>query len=518
MPFSRGKLNRVPGSTRSGKSLTLRSSLDEKWKNAKYSVSGENEQNLATKLVTGFVAGVSELFPNDWDAKKGRRVTDAENVLWRRGDIQRKHAENPENYSTKPSAIISRNGFKIPNDMSNNNNRNPSYGGSQSSRGRRRGRYPNRSNAHDRKGNPIFTQPQNNPVVTTSTMVTSTRPTRAPGSDLVRSKKKGRPVKNLGGMKHPKSVASRSAFGALSNSGFKSMFAPNATGSKASGMSFRFVKPTVAGGVRMICKVFLNSVIIKTTTGATNWIAGTGDCAGQYYFNPISKFYVGATNGLQGIAQYFDKYRVNEARFIYNSEYMGGNTTNYQITWCACDSIDHWERMGLAGAQATPSKQQILTMSNSETFSAWTTLNVLKVPCSRRILFGASPDGISSGYSYASDSIAAARESYAFTAGLAITGPTPGSDLTLGDISLEVDIELYDMTAALTTGVNLSAKSKREKKTLTDRIAKLEAALDVDDSKSRSDRETFIDSDYIRPISNKSSSNKSTLSKRGSED
>lgn len=256
-------------------------------------------------------------------------------------------------------------------------------------------------------------------------------------------------------------------------SGVDTMYFSYGTGSSLSGMQMKPLKPSTVGGMRFAFKSWLNNLVM-TSTGTTLWkVDGTNDCAGQWYYNPINTLYA-AASPVANIGKYFDQYRVHKLTLVYSTNYTSGNTVNYQITWCLCNSIDHWEKMGVATAVTTPTKAQIMAMPTADTFNSSVPERTQALMHPTGWLYTASPQGLTGGVNYAAAG-AEERTAYACTAGVRIDGATPGANINIADMSLIVDIEFKDMTAATTTGVTMNLE--RKKNTLNSRMERLEAKL-----------------------------------------
>jgi hypothetical protein len=181
------------------------------------------------------------------------------------------------------------------------------------------------------------------------------------------------------------------------------------------------------------------------------------------------------------IAQYFDSYFQHGCLLEFCTN-LNATGTPYAVSWCFCGDYDHWERIGLTNSATTPSKAQILMMSNSQTFPGWTASQFIGIP-SNNIRFSTAvpwvPSNAGVGVDFTAQSIATLRQTVCATAGMRVDGVAPAEDTTIGDIFLHLDLEFEDMNSVQTAAPNLrSMGGNRDFSMLSRKIEKLESLLD----------------------------------------
>lgn len=233
--------------------------------------------------------------------------------------------------------------------------------------------------------------------------------------------------------------------------------------------------PKMPGSLRIQSKFRLGSIIIKATTGATEFkIDGVNDTGGQIYFNPTNNVYTPAATAVNYIAKLFDRWFINTLALIFNTAISTAD--RYQITWCACESTDHWDRLNVTNNNTTPSKALITAMSNSATFPAWepsARIFLMKDQKSPH-LYTTTAEGAGGYADWAK--AATMRQCYGGTAAIRVDGPTPASDLTVGDLFMALDASFYDMSGFLAAAVGedrLQKRSSTEDLKLDERISRL---------------------------------------------
>jgi len=485
------------------------------YRTANESISGKNKPNFATKIVTGVVAGLTkglDVINRENSSMGYRDYIRARNtggsMVW---DGIPSHPPVDSIVSTtakrKPSAITSGDGFKISNKTNDMSKRNPPKNNPNGRGKPGPARNPYKPQYNDdgarvaiNQGKPgSFNGQIHRMTRTTAKGKQTTYVYRWNGSAWQYQSKYNKGSKGYHQAKADSRNSMPNARGDQSLMGVDTMYFAYGTGSSLSGMQMKPLKPSTVGGMRFAFKSWLNNLVM-TSTGTTLWkIDGTNDCAGQWYYNPINTLYA-AASPVANIGKYFDQYRVHRLSLIYSTNYTSGNTVNYQITWCLCNSIDHWEKMGVATAVTTPTKAQIMAMPTADTFNSSVPERVQKLMHPTGWLQCASPQGLTGGVNYAAAG-AEERQSYACTGGIRIDGVTPGSNINIADMSLVVDIEFKDMTAATTTGVTMNLE--RKKNTLSSRLEKLEAKLaekilTVDKEEVKSQADSDIDYRHVR--------------------
>jgi len=229
----------------------------------------------------------------------------------------------------------------------------------------------------------------------------------------------------------------------------------NAMSTMPRGAQFSFGNGRKPGSLRLKTKVNLGQLTIKATSGLTSWIPSPTvnlDISGMWYCVINNYNFLG--DGITArLAQYFDKYYVNNISLEYNAAI--GSSSNYGIAWCFCDSPDHWDRLGYASNVAHPTKSDILMMSNSRIFPAWTPSEFISCSSSRKEMYTSSP--LTPTQIWANTvNVGDFRQCVPFTAGICVNGVPPASDTYLGDIFLHLDVELVDMTGLLVLSPSLS--------------------------------------------------------------
>jgi hypothetical protein len=186
---------------------------------------------------------------------------------------------------------------------------------------------------------------------------------------------------------------------------------------------------------------------------------------GQWYY-AIPSFVYMNSGIVPRMAQYFDCWYQNGAMLSYKTQINASGDPNY-VSWCFCDSPDHWERLGVASAVTTPTKTQILSMANSATFPAWTDARII-LPPSNKKYYTSVPFGTGLPYAFATHDVADVRQTVAGTAGMRCDGSLPLSGIrNLGDIFLHLDITLCDMTGLFTTAPQVTPPTNK----LANRVA-----------------------------------------------
>jgi hypothetical protein len=219
------------------------------------------------------------------------------------------------------------------------------------------------------------------------------------------------------------------------------MGAPAAATSAPYGNQVLFLPTGKPGCVRVVLKFYLGQVSMSAT-GNTNFIVNSTNNGGQWYFSVANAAYVGA-NPIQAIARYFDSWFMNGLTIEWATN-LNATGNPYNITWCLCAGVDHFERLGL-GATSTPTKEQITFMSNSRTFGAWVPTMYIDLPRLNTKLATSDPNGYNNVMNF-TQSIAAERQSIAAVMGIRADGITPASTLVLGDLFAHADITLCDMS------------------------------------------------------------------------
>jgi hypothetical protein len=283
-------------------------------------------------------------------------------------------------------------------------------------------------------------------------------------------------------------------------------------------------------GLGIHSRIFLGTLKMLTT-GATSFICSptyATDTKGQWYFIITNFVYMG-DNSVCNLAQYFDQWKIKFAKLVFSSA-VNPNSTIYKVTWCACDSVDHWEKLGITNATTTPTKAQILGMGNSWEFPAWKPESTINLPISSmngKKLATAAWSGISSATSFSSSG-GTDRTSIGGTAGIRVDGTSPAADLDIGDIFLEFDIELIGMSPKMSTGVSIMTREEKMYKEFENQMTKkFELMLKEDRKEEREekkeerkkmisdtefDRLSDVDLDDHKIIVKRSSSNKSIRS------
>jgi len=257
-------------------------------------------------------------------------------------------------------------------------------------------------------------------------------------------------------------VPGRTGFGRGTISSFPKERVVSAIGTSMSimpkGNQVLFASGRKPGSLRMRCKIYLGTITYNTS-GNTSFAIGASDTAGQWYYVPSNFQYFGS-GVVPRMAQYFDNYYQHQTTLQFCSAI---NTTGhaYQVTWCFCDSYDHWERIGVSNADSQLSKAQILSMSNSRSFPAWEPDMRISIPANPTRFSTASPAGTGALINFGTMPAAALRQSVSATAGIKVTGTFPTEDTIIGDIYVHVDIELMDMGGLLNTGPTLLATVPR---------------------------------------------------------
>lgn len=260
--------------------------------------------------------------------------------------------------------------------------------------------------------------------------------------------------------------------------------APTAASTLNQGNRVKFSTGT-KGGCRIMTRLFIGKLVF-TTTGTTVLIPSATlaeDTSGQWYGNVASNVYMG-DSAVPKISQYFDNYLVHSAEMVYSSSTLP--SANYKITWCACNSSDHWERIGVANGTAQPKKAEILAMPNSWDFNAWLPEKRIRFPPNRRLLYTATPEGAGLPFDYNANS-AAERQSYWGTMGVRVDGTSPGANIDVGDLFLEIDFELIGMTGAYAASVGLITIRDLERRREEAMFSRFEEYSKKKDSKSRAE-------------------------------
>jgi hypothetical protein len=233
--------------------------------------------------------------------------------------------------------------------------------------------------------------------------------------------------------------------------------------------------PKMPGSLRVQCKVRLGSIVMKATTGATELkIDGVNDTGGQIYLNPTNTVYMPAATAIAYISKLFDRWYINTCALIFNTALSTAD--RYQITWCMCESTDHWDRLAVATNATTPSKALITAMSNSATFPAWepsARIFLMKDQKSPH-LYTSTAEGAGGYVDWAK--AATMRQCYGGTAGIRVDGATPAADTTIGDLYMALDASFYDMSGYLSAAVGEDRHIRRacaEDQKLDERIQRL---------------------------------------------
>jgi len=254
-----------------------------------------------------------------------------------------------------------------------------------------------------------------------------------------------------------------------------------AYGVNAKGNRVTFHSGTKPGNVILTCRSLLGQLRVLTTiedeiTVQTPQIyktlgqsASPTTLATQWYFNPCSAYYFGGP--VRDFARYFDKYRVKSLTWEYNS--TTPTDKDYQITWCMCQNIDHWERAGVSTSGTNPTKDQIMSMSSAESFPAWEPIKRIGVK-NLPTMYMSMPEGDANVFNYSLSS-AAQRQTWAATVGVTMQGTFVNSLVSLGDVVVELSIELMDMSN-LGDGFPHSQQKLKSKEDLE--LRKLQLMLD----------------------------------------